>query len=88
MTDSRSFEPGAFGERGDRCLRHRGVVVEAEVLEPFVEGEAGVEEASALSAFGPFGDLGFEQRGEVGERGLLGAGCFGGEGAEAAADGR
>src|SRR6266545_5979598 len=46
------IEPGAVGEGGDRRLRDGGVVVEAEVLEPFQQGEAGVEEAPALSALG------------------------------------
>src|SRR5438034_512150 len=45
-------DPGAVGERGDRRLRQRGVVVEAEVLEPFEQGEAGVEQAAALSVLG------------------------------------
>ena len=28
-------DPGSLGERGDRCLRHLGVVGEVEVVEPF-----------------------------------------------------
>ena len=50
--------------------------------------EAGVDQAAALAAFGALGHLGLQQRGEVGDRGLLLAGGFGGERAEAAADGR
>jgi hypothetical protein len=49
-------EPGALCERGDRGLRHRGVVGEAEVLEPFQQGEAGVEQATSLAPLGPLGD--------------------------------
>ena len=81
-------DPGALGERGDRRLRHVGVVVEAEVVEPFQQGEAGVEEPPSFAALGSLLHLALEQRGEVGERRLLGAGRFGGERAEAAADGR
>jgi len=80
-------DPGALGERGDGGLRDGGVVVEAEVLEPLEHGEAGVEQAAALSALGALGDLGFEQGGEVGERRLLRSGGFLGERAEAAAHG-
>ena len=41
-----------------------------------------------LAAFGAFGHLGFQQRAEVGDRGLLLARRFGGQRAEAPADGR
>jgi hypothetical protein len=81
-------DPGALGERRDRRLRHRRVVVEAEVVEPLEVREAGVEQPASLSALRPFLHLGFEQRGQVGERRLLGSGRFGGERAEATADGR
>ena len=72
-------DPGALGERSDRRLRDGGVVGEAEVLEPFERGEAGVEQASALATLGPFGYFGFEQGGQVGERCLLRSGRLSGE---------
>jgi hypothetical protein len=59
---------GALGERRDRRLRYRGVVVDAEVLEPLEGREVGVEQPASLSALGPLGDFGFEQRGQVGKR--------------------
>jgi hypothetical protein len=82
------IDPGAVGERGDRCLRHLGVVSELEFLQPLDDREPRVDQASLLAAFGAFGHLGFEQRGEVGDRGLLLAGCFGGHLPEPALDGR
>ena len=65
-----------------------GVVGEAEVLQALDQREARVDQAAAFAALGAFGHLGLQQRGEVGDRGLLLAGGFGGERAEAAADGR
>jgi hypothetical protein len=68
-------------------LGHVGVVLEAEVLESLDEREAGVEQPAAFATLRALGDLGVEQRGEVGDRGLLLAHRIGGELAEAAADG-
>jgi hypothetical protein len=64
------IDPGALGERGDRGLRDLRVVGEAEVLQAFDLREPRVDQprVPALSALG---HLGFEQRGEVGDRGLL-----------------
>ena len=81
-------DPGALGERGDRGLRDRRVVGEDEVLQAFDLREARVDQAPAFAALGAFGHLGLQQRAEVGDRGLLLARRFVGEGAEAAADGR
>ena len=72
-------DPGALGQGGDRGLGHLGVIVEAEVLEPFDDREPGVDQPALFAAFGALGDLGLKQRGEVGERGLLLARCLGGE---------
>jgi hypothetical protein len=43
-------DQGAVGERGDRRLRHRGVVVEAEVLEPLQQREAGASNRRFVSS--------------------------------------
>ena len=53
-----------------------------------IAGKRASMQAPALATFGAFGHLGLQQRAEVGDRGLLLAGGFLGERAEAAADGR
>ena len=88
ITLSRSLIQDALGERGDRGLGDRRVVGEDEVLEAFDLGEARVDQAPAFAAFGAFLVLGFQQRAEVGDRGLLLAQRLLGERAEAPADGR
>ena len=60
-----------MGERGDRGLGDFRVLGELEVLEAFDHREPGVDQPASLAAFGSLGDFGFEQRGEVGGRGLL-----------------
>lgn len=50
-------DPGPFGQRGDRGLRHGGSVVEVKVLQSLDDREAGVKQAAAFAAFGAFGDL-------------------------------
>ena len=65
------IDPGAFGERGDRGLRDLRVVREPEVLQSLDLREPGVDQPALLSALGPFGHLGFQQRGEIRDRGLL-----------------
>ena len=82
------IDPGALGERGDRGLRDLRVLGEAEVLQALDRREPRVDQAPAFATFGAFGHLGLQQRAEVGDRGLLLAGGFLGERAEAAADGR
>ena len=79
-------DPGALGEGGDRGLRDLRVVSEAEVLQALERGEPRVEQAPSLASLCAFGGLGFEQRSEVGSRGLLLAGGFLGQAAEAALD--
>ena len=70
-------DPGAFGERGDRGRRDLGVVVEAELLEAFDDRETRVDQSAFLASLGAFLVLGFQQRGEVRDRGLLLAGRLG-----------
>ena len=82
------IDPGALGERGDRGLRDLRVISEPEVLQPFDLREPRVDQPALLAALGAFGHLGLQQRGEVGDRGLLLADGFLGQRAEAAADGR
>ena len=81
-------DPTALGERGDRGLGDVGVVGEAEVLQALDDRELGVQQPAAFAALGALGDLGLQQRGEVGDRGLLLARGFLGERAEASSDGR
>ena len=88
MIDFAVIDPGAFGERGDRGLRDLGVIGEPEVLQAFDLREPRVDQAAFLAALGAFGHLGFQQRGEIGDRGLLLADRFCGESAEPPADGR
>ena len=82
------IDPRSLGERGDRGLRHVGVILEAEVLQAFDLREAGVDQSALLAPLGAFGHLGLQQRPEVGDRGLLLAQRFGRERPEAPADGR
>jgi len=83
---SRSSDPGALGERGDRGLGDLRVLVEAEILESFDQREARVDEASSFASLGAFLDFCFQERGEVRERGLLLAGRFGRERSEPSPD--
>jgi hypothetical protein len=75
-------DPGAFGECGDRGLRDGRGVVEVKVLQAFDQREPRVEQPAAFAAFG---DLGVQQRGQVGDRRLLLADGVGSELAESAA---
>jgi hypothetical protein len=79
-------DPRALRQGGDRGLRDPLVLIEAEVLQVFQRGEPGVDQAALLASFGAFGDLGLHERGEIGDRWLLLAGRFVGEGLEAPAD--
>jgi hypothetical protein len=65
------IDPGALRERGDRGLWDLGVIVEAELLQAFDDREARVDQPATLASFGAFLVFCFEQRGEVGDRGLL-----------------
>ena len=78
-------ELGEHARRRARCLRDLRVLVEAEVLEVLQRGEAGVVQAPSLASLGALGDLGLQERGEVGDRWLLLAGRFVGERFEAPA---
>ena len=84
ITDSRSSIQEPSASAAIVACGTFGLSVEAEVLEAFDVREARVDQAASFAAFGAFGDLGLQQRGEVGDRGLLLADGFGGERAEAA----
>jgi hypothetical protein len=59
-------------------LRDLGVVGEPELLEAFEQREPGLEQASSFSSLGTFVHLGFEQRRQIRDRGLLLPDGFGG----------
>ena len=70
------IDPGPLGERGDRGLRDLRVVLKPEVLQPLDLRKPRVDQPALLPALGPLGRLGFQQRGQVGDRGLLFADRF------------
>lgn len=81
-------DPRAVRQRGDRCLRDLRVVGEPELLQAFEQREAGVQQATTFAAFGALLVLGFQERGEVRDRGLLLAGRLSGHLPEPRLDGR
>ena len=71
MTLSLFLDPGSFCERRDRGPRDSGVVLEAEVLEPFQRREPGVDQPAAFSSLSSLSGLGFQQRREIFDGRLL-----------------
>jgi hypothetical protein len=81
------IDPRALRQRGDRRLGHLGVVGETEILQAFDDWEPSIDQPPAFASLGSFLVLGFQQRRQIGNRGLLLARRLGGELPEPTLDG-